>query len=58
MNHTAPFSAVQLRLGKDGVGEGRVSMPDDVAADKAAGIVFKDYAKQPALLSDVRRANS
>jgi hypothetical protein len=53
-----PFTVVQLRLGKDGKGEGRVSFGAPFASDKIAGVVITDLTKAPALLTDVRRENS
>jgi hypothetical protein len=50
-----PFTLVQLRLGKDGRGEGRVSLGVSVKSDPAAGIVLADYGSAPAVLEDVRR---
>jgi hypothetical protein len=49
-----PYSVVQVRLGKDGAGEGRVSHGVPVSSDKALGVVLSDYAKAPAVLTDVR----
>lgn len=49
------YTVLQMRLGKDGTGEGRVSMGVPVAGDTALGVVLSDYAKAPALLADVRR---
>jgi hypothetical protein len=53
-----PFTVVQLRLGKDGKGEGRVSFGVPFESDKTAGVLLGDFTKAPALLSDVRRENS
>lgn len=55
-----PYTVVQLRLGKDGKGEGRVSLGQTISTDKAAGVVLADFTKAPALLNDVRseRGNS
>jgi hypothetical protein len=50
-----PFSIVQLQLDKDGKGEGRVSLNTPVTRDKALGVALSDYAKAPAVLTDVRR---
>jgi hypothetical protein len=50
-----PYTVVQMRLGKDGAGEGRVSLGVPVSSDKALGVVLSDYAKAPAVLRDVRR---
>lgn len=49
-----PYSLVQVRLGKDGAGEGRISLGVPVSSDKALGAVLSDYAKAPAVLTDVR----
>jgi hypothetical protein len=49
-----PFTVVQLRLGKDDKGEGRVSLGIPIIQDKTAGVVLADFAKAPALLTDVR----
>jgi hypothetical protein len=50
-----PFSVVQIRLGKDGAGEGRVSSGVPVASDKMLGVALADFGKAPAVLADVRR---
>ncbi len=50
-----PFTVVQLRLDKDGKGEGRISFGVPVSADKTVGVVLADYARAPAALTDVRR---
>ena len=52
---TYPFSVVHLRLGKDGTGEGRVSLNVTVTSDMALGVALADYAKAPVVLTDVRR---
>lgn len=52
---TYPFTVVQMRLGKDGAGEGRVSLGVPVTGDKMAGVVLSDYAKAPAVITDLRR---
>ncbi len=50
-----PFSVVQIKLGKDGTGEGRVSAGVPVSSDKSLGVVLSDYAKGPAVFTDVRQ---
>jgi hypothetical protein len=50
------YSVVQIRFGKNGIGEGRVSLGVPVASDKTLGVVLADYDKAPALLADVRNA--
>jgi hypothetical protein len=49
-----PYSVIQARLGRDGAGEGRVSLGVPVTSDKALGVVLSDYAKAPAVLTDLR----
>jgi hypothetical protein len=48
------FTVIQVRLGKDGSGEGRVSLGVPVASDKTLGVTLSDYAKAPSVLADVR----
>jgi hypothetical protein len=48
------YTVIQMRLGKDGAGEGRVSLGVSVATDKTLGVVLSDFAKAPAVLADVR----
>jgi hypothetical protein len=50
-----PFSVVQIRLGKDGTGEGRVSLGVPVVSDTTLGVALSDYGKAPAVFTDVRR---
>jgi hypothetical protein len=49
------FTVIQMRLGKDGSGEGRVSLGVPVASDKTLGVALSDYVKAPSVLADVRR---
>jgi hypothetical protein len=49
-----PYSLVQVRLGKDGAGDGHISLGVPVTSDKTLGVVLSDYAKAPAVLTDVR----
>lgn len=50
-----PYTVVQLRLGKDGNGEGRLSLDVPVTRDDTFGVVLSDYSKAPVVLADVRR---
>jgi len=52
---TYPYTVVQLRLGKDGRGEGRTSLDNAIVTDPKLGIMLKDYASAAVRLSDVRR---
>jgi hypothetical protein len=49
-----PYTVVQMRLAKDGTGEGRVSFGVPVASDKTMGVALTDFAKGLAVLADVR----
>jgi hypothetical protein len=53
-----PYTVVQMKLAKDGSGEGRVSLGVSVASDKTLGVALSDFAKAPALLADVRRESA
>src|SRR5688572_48470 len=48
------FTVVQIRLNKDGRGEGRIATGDGFTRDSGGGLVISDTAT-PALLTDVRR---
>ena len=54
---TSPrFTVIQLRLSKDGHGEGKLSLATKVTANKETKtFALEDYAKQPAILTDVQR---
>jgi hypothetical protein len=50
------FTVIQLRLGKDGRGEGKLSLATKATANKETKtFALEDYAKQPAILTDVQR---
>jgi hypothetical protein len=50
------FTVIQLRLGKDGRGEGKLSLATKVTANnETKTFALEDYAKQPAILTDVQR---
>jgi hypothetical protein len=51
----SPFSVVQLRLDKQGQGEGRISNGLAVTTDKETGVVLSDWDRQPTILREVRR---
>ena len=48
------FTVVQMRVNKDGTGEGRIATRDGFTRDKDSGLVISDTTK-PALLTGVRR---
>lgn len=48
------FTVLQVRINKDGTGEGRIATGDGFKRDSASGIVIEDTTK-PALLTNVRR---
>jgi len=50
------FTVIQLRLNKDGRGEGKLSLGTNVIAKKdVKTLVLGDYEKQPTILTDVQR---
>jgi hypothetical protein len=53
-----PYTVLQLRLDKDGKGEGRASFGVAVSSDKTLGVVLSDYPEAPALLTDIRRQSA
>ena len=52
---TYAYTVVQLRLDKDGKGEGRLSLDVPVTRDDTFGVMLADYSKAPVVLVDVRR---
>ena len=52
---TYGYTVVQLRLDKDGKGEGRLSLDVPVTRDDTFGVMLADYSKAPVVLVDVRR---
>src|SRR4029077_9957182 len=51
-----PFTVIELRINKDGEGEGKMSLATKIIADKENNIVPpENYDIQPVLLNNVRR---
>ena len=51
-----PFTYIELRLGPDGKGEGKMSIFTKIMFDKKANaIVLENYGTQPVLLQNVRK---
>jgi hypothetical protein len=51
-----PFTVIELRLNRDGEGEGKMSVATKIIPDKENNIVtLEDYDIQPVLLTNVRR---
>jgi len=51
-----PFTLVEMRLGPDGIGEGKMSLMTKIVYEKKHNqIVLENYASQPVLLTKVRR---
>jgi hypothetical protein len=51
-----PFTVIELRLNRDGEGEGKLSLFTKIEADKRNNtIVLENYGTQPVLLKNVRR---
>jgi hypothetical protein len=51
-----PFTVIELRLNKDGEGEGKISVATKIIADKENNIVtLENYDTQPVMLKNVKR---
>jgi hypothetical protein len=51
-----PFTVIELRLNRDGVGEGKMSIATKITVDKENKLIeLEDYGTQPVLLTSVRR---
>jgi hypothetical protein len=51
-----PFTVIELRMNRDGVGEGKMSLATKIMADKNTNtVVLENYDIQPVLLQSVRR---
>ena len=54
-----PFTLIEMRVAKDGVGEGKMSLFTKITYDKKKNqIVLEDYGSQPVLLTQVRRESA
>ena len=54
-----PFTVIEMRVAKDGVGEGKMSLFTKITYDKKKSqIVLEDYGSQPVLLTQVRRESA
>lgn len=52
-----PYTVINLRVNKDGTGEGHVSITTEIESDEDAGIALADTSRQP-LLTEVRRESA
>jgi hypothetical protein len=51
-----PFMLIELRINRDGVGEGKLSVAAKITADrKNNAIVLENYGTQPVMLTQVKR---
>lgn len=51
-----PFTVIELRLNRDGEGEGKISVATKIIPDKENNIVtLENYATQPVMLTNVKR---
>ncbi len=51
-----PFTIIELRMNKDGEGEGKMSLATKIMADKNTNtVVLENYDTQPVLLQSVKR---
>jgi hypothetical protein len=54
-----PFTLIEMHMGPDGVGEGKMSLFTKIEYDKDKNqIVLENYASQPVLLTEVRREST
>jgi hypothetical protein len=54
-----PFTVIELRLNRDGEGEGKMSLATRIIADKENNIVtLENYDLQPVLLNNIRREHA
>lgn len=54
----ARFSVIQVRLNGQGSGEGKMSFGATVAANKEAGLMLSDYAREQVVLGNVRQEDT
>jgi hypothetical protein len=51
-----PFTVIELRIGSNGKGEGKMSIGTKITADQEdRSVVLENWATQPVMLNDVRR---
>ena len=54
-----PFTLVEVRIGPEGKGEGKLSLATRITFDKKNNtVVLEDYKSQPTLLNEVKRERS
>ena len=54
-----PFTLVEVRIGPEGKGEGKLSLATRITYDKKNNtVVLEDYKSQPTLLNEVKRERS
>lgn len=51
-----PFTVIELRLNRQGEGEGRMSLATRITADSRNRIVLENYTAQPVLLKQVKKS--
>ena len=52
-----PFTVIELRLNRNGEGEGKMSLATKITADRHGDrVVLENYSAQPVLLNSVRRS--
>jgi hypothetical protein len=50
-----PFTVIELRVNKDGEGEGKLLAGTKIYVDKASNLVLENYSIQPVMLGGVKR---
>jgi len=54
-----PFTLIELRLGRDGSGQGKMSLATKIIADKdKASVILENWDLQPVLLTNVMRTSA
>ncbi|HEY7187285.1 MAG TPA: hypothetical protein VH436_12100 [Vicinamibacterales bacterium] len=54
-----PFTLIEMHIGPDGRGEGKLSLATKITVDKASNeVVLENYASQPVQLTEVRRESN
>ena len=54
-----PFTLIELRIGPDGQGEGKMSIATKIIPDKRRNtVILEDYKSQPVMLKNVKREST
>ena len=50
-----PFTLIEMRIGEDGEGEGKMSIAARITAAPRSGLVLEDYSTHPVMLTEIRQ---